>query len=65
MTNQISQTDQILIHLQAGNALTPLEALCKFNCLREWLTNSTQSMHSSKPCIKDVPKHTAGGVLSW
>ena len=29
-----SQTDQILNYLQAGNVLTPLEALRKFNCLR-------------------------------
>ncbi len=34
MTNEISQTDQILNYLQAGNVLTPLEALRKFNCLR-------------------------------
>lgn len=29
-----SQTDQILNYLQAGNVLTSLEALRKFNCLR-------------------------------
>ena len=29
-----SQSEQILKYLQAGNALTPLEALRKFNCLR-------------------------------
>lgn len=29
-----SQSKQILDYLQAGNALTPLEALRKFNCLR-------------------------------
>ena len=29
-----SQTDQILNYLQAGNVLTPLEAMRKFNCLR-------------------------------
>ncbi len=29
-----SQTDQILNYLQAGNVLTPLEAMHKFNCLR-------------------------------
>ena len=34
MTNEISQTDEILNYLQAGNVLTPLEALRKFNCLR-------------------------------
>jgi len=34
MTNEISQTNQILNYLQAGNVLTSLEALRKFNCLR-------------------------------
>ena len=29
-----SQSEQILEYLQAGNVLTPLEALRKFNCLR-------------------------------
>lgn len=29
-----SQSKQILDYLQAGNALTPLEAMRKFNCLR-------------------------------
>ncbi|WP_367456383.1 helix-turn-helix domain-containing protein [Snodgrassella alvi] len=29
-----SQSEQILKYLQAGNALTPLEALRKFNYLR-------------------------------
>ena len=29
-----SQSKQILDYLQAGNALTPLEALRKFHCLR-------------------------------
>ncbi|WP_425319065.1 helix-turn-helix domain-containing protein [Snodgrassella alvi] len=29
-----SQSKQILDYLQSGNALTPLEALRKFNCLR-------------------------------
>lgn len=29
-----SQTDQILNYLQAGNVLTPLEAMRKFNCMR-------------------------------
>ena len=29
-----SQSEQILKYLQAGNALTPLEAMHKFNCLR-------------------------------
>jgi len=29
-----SQSDQILIYLQAGNKLTPADALKKFSCLR-------------------------------
>jgi hypothetical protein len=29
-----TQTDQILKHLQAGGALTPLDALNKFGCFR-------------------------------
>ena len=60
------------IEREAGKAGLTLEqavCLCAEKGWRgfeaEWLTNSTQSMHSSKPSIKDVPKHTAGGVLSW
>jgi hypothetical protein len=30
----ISQTEAIRQHLEAGNTITPLEALSKFNCLR-------------------------------
>lgn len=54
---------------KAGLSLEQAVCLCAEKGWRgfeaEWLTNSTQSMHSSKPSIKDVPKHTAGGVLSW
>ena len=55
--------------VKAGLTLEQAVCLCAEKGWRgfeaEWLTNSTQSMHSSKPSIKDVPKHTAGGVLSW
>lgn len=34
MTEKISQSKQILEYLQAGNTITPLEALNKFGCLR-------------------------------
>lgn len=34
MISKKSQTDEILNYLQAGNVLTPLEAMRKFNCLR-------------------------------
>jgi len=34
MISKKSQTDEILNYLQAGNVLTPLEALRKFNCMR-------------------------------
>jgi hypothetical protein len=30
----LSQTDQILAHLEAGNTITPLDALAKFHCFR-------------------------------
>jgi len=31
---KLSQTDQICKHLEAGNTITPLEALSDFGCLR-------------------------------
>ena len=34
MISKKSQIDEILNYLQAGNVLTPLEAMHKFNCLR-------------------------------
>lgn len=34
MISKKSQTDEILNYLQAGNVLTPLEAMRKFNCMR-------------------------------
>jgi hypothetical protein len=34
MDSVTSQTDQILAYLREGNALTPLEALERFGCLR-------------------------------
>jgi hypothetical protein len=33
-TNRPSQTDMVLLYLQQGYPLTPLEALQKFGCLR-------------------------------
>lgn len=34
MSKTTSQNEQIRQHLEAGNTITPLEALSKFNCLR-------------------------------
>lgn len=55
--------------VKAGLTLEQAVCLCAEKGWRgfeaEWLTNSTQLTHSSKPNIKAVPKHTAGGVLSW
>lgn len=34
MISPQSQAGQILLHLQSGNTITPLEALHKFNCFR-------------------------------
>ncbi len=31
---KLSQADQILAHLKAGNVITPLDALAKFHCFR-------------------------------
>lgn len=34
MTNKATQKIQILEHMQAGNAITPLDALRLFGCMR-------------------------------
>lgn len=34
MTNKATQKVQILEHMQAGNAITPLDALRLFGCMR-------------------------------
>lgn len=31
---KLSQTEQIRAHLEAGNAITPIDALSMFNCFR-------------------------------
>lgn len=30
-----------------------------------WLFESHNQTQSTKPSVKDIPKHTEGGVLSW
>lgn len=34
MTTEISQTNQILEYMRAGNSITPLDALRLFGCMR-------------------------------